>query len=316
MPRSRRNTVTRRLANGEVKTYTYGGNGSRVDEPPERTVADLIRAYKESPDFTHKKPDTQHLYRHALKHIDGIRHFPLDQVEPEDVDTIREDLANTPGIANATLAVLQKMFQLARRRRWVTSNPVSGIERFETGEGEPWPTWAIDRFRAKASDEWVFRFDLALLTVQRRGDIVRARWSAYDGTGIEFLQQKSGSLVYMPVPQLVEELNARKKATKGLTIIADARGRPYTPKSFSNAWNEEMKRIGLHGKGLKFHGLRHTGLTWMAERGATESQLAAASGHQTLAMVRRYTKRANQRQMATVAASLLPVLAKRQNNGA
>lgn len=312
MPRSRRNVVRRRLANGEVKEYRYAG-AARIEAERQRTMADLIEAYKASSYWTRLSPNTQRIYRHAFKRIDNLRPIPVSMIGPEHIEDIREGLSDRPGMANLTLALLQSIFKVGRKRKWIASNPVTEIERFDTGEGGPWPMWAIERFRQHATAEWVFRMDLALLTVQRRGDLVKARWSSYDGSGIEFIQEKTGSVVYLPVPQLVEALNARRKAAKGLTIVADRLGRPISPKSFTNAWNTEMKRVGLHGKGLKFHGLRHTGLTWMAERGATEHQLAAASGHQSLAMVRRYTQHANQRQMASAAVSLLPTLAKRQN---
>lgn len=320
MPRSRRNTVTRRLASGEIKTYHYAA-GNRVEPERAHTMADLILAYKgsatspPSSDWADLSPNTQRIYRAALKKIDGMRPLPLSVIGPEDIDEIREKLSRQPGMANLTLAVLQSMFKLAKRKKWVTVNPVSEVERFETGEGEPWPQWAIDQFRKKASAEWVFVMDLALMTAQRRGDLVRARWSSYDGQGIEFLQEKTGSLVYIPVPSLKEELDARRKAAKGLTIIAGRYGRPYTPQGFSTAWRGVMEKAGLHNRGLRFHGLRHTALTWMAERGATEFDLMSVSGHQDAAQVRRYTKRADQRKRAARAVTFLPVLAKRQNSG-
>lgn len=320
MPRSRRNTVKRRLASGEVKTYTYVGDRP-VQAEKARTVGDLILVYKGSattkPSSAWSKlsPSTQRIYRCALNKLDGLRQVPLSLIDSEHIEVVREDLSDTPGMANLTLAVMQAMFKIAKKRKWIGANPVAEIERFETDEGEPWPMWAIDHFRAHASAEWVFVMDLALMTGQRRGDLVKARWSDYDGRGIEFLQQKTGSFVYVPVPSLVDQLDARKKAAKGLTIIAGRFGRPYTPHGFSTAWVKAMSDIGLHGKGFKFHGLRHTALTWMAERGATENQLAAVSGHLNLSQLRRYTKRANQRQLAGAAVTFLPTLAKRQKDG-
>jgi len=320
MARSRRNTVRRRLASGEIKTYTYVGD--RPVEPEKaHTMADLILAYRGSstvkPAHAWSKLSlgTQHAYRCALTKLDALRGVPLALIGSEHIEMVREELSGTPGMANVTLAVMQAMFKIAKKRKWVAANPVAGIERFETDEGEPWPQWAIDHFREKAPADWVFAVDLALMTAQRRGDLVKARWSDYDGRGIEFLQQKTGSRVYLPVPSLVDELNARRKAATGLTIISGRFGRPYTPHGFSTAWVRTMEAIGLHGKGLKFHGLRHTALTWMAERGATEYELMSVSGHRNASQVKRYTKRANQRKMAERAVAYLPVLAKRQNEG-
>lgn len=314
MPRLRPNTVKRRLASGEVKTYHYVA-GKAVEPERPVTMADLIRLYKQHSAWTSLAPESQIAYGHALQKIDGLRPVPLALIDTDHIESIRENLSGTPAMANIVLAVLQKMFKIARKRKWVQVNPVTDVERFETEEGEPWPMWAVEHFRAKCTDEWLFRFDFTLLSCQRRGDVVRARWDAFDGVGVTFHQQKTGSIAYVPLPQLVDELTARKKAAKGLTIIARRDGRPYSADTFSAGWHEELKRIGLGGKKLTMHGLRHTGLTWMAEGGATEHQLASVSGHMNLNEVRRYTKRANRRRMAADAVVLLPTLAKRQNTG-
>lgn len=315
MPRLRRNTVTRKLASGEVKTYHYAA-GSSLEPEKQPTMADLIVAYKKHSAWTKLAPESHKTYGHALSKIDSLRPLPLSMIDADQIEIIRESLADTPAMGNITLALLQSMFKVGRKLKMVATNPVKEIERFDLGKGEPWPMWAVEHFREKCSDEWLFRFDLILLSCQRRGDIVRARWNAYDGVGVAFHQQKTGVLAYVPLPQIVDQLNARRTAAKGLTIIADAQGRPYTPDTFSASWHAELKRIGLGRKRLTMHGLRHTGLTMMADNGASEHQLAAVSGHQNLAEVREYTKRANQRKLAAHAVTLLPMLAKRQNTGA
>lgn len=314
MPRSRPNKVTRRLASGEIKTYHYAG-GKAVEPEKPATVADLIAVYKKHSAWMTLAPDSQAAYLQALAKLDSLRSIPLPLVDSDVIEGVRENLSGTPSMANITLAVLQMMFKIAKKRKWVAVNPVIGVERFETGEGEPWPMWAVEQFRAKCTDEWLFRFDFTVLSCQRRGDLVRARWDAWDGKGITFHQQKTGSFAYVPMPQMADDLAERKKAAKGLTIITDSKGRPFSPDTFSAAWHHEMHRVGLGGKRLTLHGLRHTGLTWMADGGATEHQLAAVSGHQNLAEVRRYTRRVNQKKLAADAVVLLPTLAKRQNIG-
>lgn len=314
MPRSRRNTVTRRLADGSTKTYRYEG-GKAVAEAPARTLGTLIQTYRQHSYYTTLAPSTQETYRQALRILEGLRHFALATFASEDIEQLREELSSRPGMANLVLAVLGKMLRLARKLRWMAHNPIADVDRFESGEGEPWPGWAIDQFREKASAEWVFVMDLTLMTAQRRSDVIAFRWKGYDGAGIAFTQKKTGTVMWVPVPQLVPELDRRKREAKGLTIVTDAHGRPYTPRAFSRAFSKAVADAGLAGKGLKFHGLRHTTLTWAAENGATAHDLAALGGHQSLQDVKRYTKRARQKVGASRAASVLPLLAKRQNGG-
>lgn len=48
-------------------------------------------------------------------------------------------------------------------------------------------------------------------------------------------------------------------------------------------------RAAIGRDGLHFHDLRHTGLTWLAQAGATDGDLMIYGGHSTLAMVAKYT---------------------------
>jgi integrase len=323
MARSRRNTVTRRLADGTLKTYVYDGS-KRVAGPAEakaRTIGDLIRVYKAHPYFTKLAPSTQKAYRTALWKLEGIRDFQLATFSAEDVDEIHEAMAETPGMANMVMAVLKRMLKIARKKKWIATNPAADVERYETGEGEPWPGWAIDHFRSKAPAEWVFVIDLFLLSAQRRSDVIAFTLGGWDGRGMRFVQKKTGTHMYVELPQLADDLNRRKAAAKGgqvasLTFLKDGRGRPYTPDGFTAAFNKVVRDVGLGGKGLVVHGLRHTGLTWAAEGGATAHAVAALGGHQSLQDVRRYTKRADQKRLSSSAVAVLPTLAKRQNGGA
>jgi integrase len=52
------------------------------------------------------------------------------------------------------------------------------------------------------------------------------------------------------------------------------------------AWAEALKRAKVFN--LRFHDLRHTFATYAAESGASNIELAAAMGHETLQMLLRY----------------------------
>jgi integrase len=53
------------------------------------------------------------------------------------------------------------------------------------------------------------------------------------------------------------------------------------------------------------HGLRHAGLTRLANAGASPHQIQAWSGHRTLALVSRYTAKADQARLAEQGANIL-----------
>lgn len=62
--------------------------------------------------------------------------------------------------------------------------------------------------------------------------------------------------------------------------------RPVTPSGWRLAFNAAVKRAGLED--VRPHDLRHTGLTWAAQAGATTGELMARAGHTTPTVAMRY----------------------------
>src|SRR5262249_9160421 len=82
-------------------------------------------------------------------------------------------------------------------------------------------------------------------------------------------------------------------------IISDARGRPT--KLIAAA----AERAGLPARCVA-HGLRKAALRRLAESGGTTKEIAAVSGHRSLAEIERYTARADQVGLARSAIAKLP----------
>jgi integrase len=82
-----------------------------------------------------------------------------------------------------------------------------------------------------------------------------------------------------------------------LTFITTAAGAGFSAAGFVNAFREWCDGAGLPQR-CSAHGLRKAGLTRHADAGATEHQLAAIGGFESLSQVRIYTKAANRRRLA------------------
>jgi len=74
------------------------------------------------------------------------------------------------------------------------------------------------------------------------------------------------------------------------------RGQAFTARNFSQWFRRECERVGL--KGLSAHGLRKAACRRLAEAGCSANEIAAISGHASLAEVARYTRRADQAKLA------------------
>ena len=60
-------------------------------------------------------------------------------------------------------------------------------------------------------------------------------------------------------------------------------------------WDNFNEARTAAGVTLRFHDLRHTGLTWLAQNGATVGELQAWAGHTTPAVAMRYQHLAQDR---------------------
>jgi len=70
--------------------------------------------------------------------------------------------------------------------------------------------------------------------------------------------------------------------------------RPFTQDLFYKKFQKTVKKAGLDSTKYKFHGLRYRGLTELAEAGCSVYEIMAISGHKSIAMIEKYTKKANQ----------------------
>ncbi|MBS4046549.1 MAG: tyrosine-type recombinase/integrase [Alphaproteobacteria bacterium] len=301
MPNSR-NTVKRRLKDGSVKTYVYDRK-PKGKPPAANTVGWLRRIYLAGPDFAALAPSTQKYYKIMLHYLDGVRHMPVQDVEMGHIAHIRDRLAaDRPGMANLFVGVCSALFKWARLRgHRKGDNPAHGIPKLQLGERGAWPDSALLKAESEMQGPIRLAFMLALHTGQRQGDVIGMTWSQFDGQGISLRQGKTGVDLYIPAtPALKAALEAAREGRGAVQIVAGPKG-AYSLQGFRYAWDCEMKRIGMHGQGLLFHGLRHTALTRLAEAGCSEREIMAISGHKSPTTVSRYVRLANQRTMAEAA---------------
>src|SRR5215831_18352500 len=71
----------------------------------------------------------------------------------------------------------------------------------------------------------------------------------------------------------------------------------YDGENLSHDLPEALARIGLTGR-LNVHGLRYLAAINLADAGCTAHEIASVTGHHTLAMVQKYTEKANRRRLA------------------
>jgi integrase len=100
-------------------------------------------------------------------------------------------------------------------------------------------------------------------------------------------QQKTGKEV--PIPVLADELRNAIAVVPAdqMTFLQTHLGQPYTAGGFYNFFKDAMRKAGLPAD-LALHGLRKAFCCHLADAGVEAADIAAISGHLTLAMVQKY----------------------------
>jgi integrase len=166
----------------------------------------------------------------------------------------------------------------------------------------------VEKFEKRYAVGTKARLALALLlyTGQRRSDVVLfGRQHVRDGA-LKFTQVKGRNrapkrLVLPVLPELQEIIDATP--TGDLTFLITQFGKPFTANGFGGWFRRRCDEAGLPH--CSAHGLRKAGASIAAENGATESQLMAIFGWETMKEAARYTKAARQQKMARDAMPLL-----------
>lgn len=311
-------TVRKRLADGTIKTYSY----QRQPKPTEPrylrdSVGALVVAFKQSPEWANKSWRTHLNYLNYLRDLERLANVTARDIKRRDILELRDAVAQRsgPAAANYFVQVCSAVFGWAVHREWIDVNPASGIKKLPCRSLQAWTAEQAEQAMQKLPEPLRRAVLLGMYTGQRRGDLCSMRWSAYDGTCLLVNQQKTKVELRIPVhARLRDELTVWKREATSTHILTSARGTPWTPTNLSDSLPPALQKAGLP-KGLNVHGLRKLAATLLAEAGCTTHEIAAITGHKTLAMIAFYTKSVDQQKLAQAAISRLKTIPVSQESG-
>lgn len=136
------------------------------------------------------------------------------------------------------------------------------------------------------SGQWVaFAFYLALETAMRKGEILSLRWKdiAFTARHAHLDNTKNGEERYVPLSKAaIELLRFVKEPTPEDAVV------PVQTGYFDKLFREAKQAVGL--KHIHFHDSRREAATTMATKLSNVLELAAVTGHKSLAMLQIYYK--------------------------
>jgi len=199
---------------------------------------------------------------------------------------------------NRYLATLSHLFTTAVKEwRLVDHNPVRDISKKKESRGRT--RFLSDEERdalleACQASTWPDLHTLVLLAIStgaRRGELIRLKWTDIDLKKARAVvhETKNGDPRTLPlVGKALEALRALKlqNSARSEYVFPQPSGFPGPYEAFDAHWYTALKAAGIEN--LRFHDLRHTTASYLAQQGASLLEIADTLGHRTMTMVKRY----------------------------
>jgi integrase len=277
------------------------GQPTRVEIGAGRTKPGTVNAaivgYYSSVVFRSLAAGTQKLQRSILERFRAEHGDKRIALLPRDF-IIRALGKRPPSVARNWLKTLRALLQFAIAEGF--DDPTQGVKppRVKTDGFHTWTEEEIEQYEARHSVGTRARLAFALLlyTAQRRSDVIGMGRQHMRNGMIAVRQQKTGTTLQIPVHRKLEEALAGVPE-KQMSFLVTERRVPFTFAGFGNWFRECCIEAGLPRR-CSAHGLRKAACRRLAEAGCTAHQIAAISGHLSLREVERYTKAANQAELA------------------
>jgi integrase len=270
----------------------------RRKEPLKGTFAEVLAAYKASPDYKRLGAHTLRAYAPILTKIhEKWGTLPLVALDDPEVRrrflTWRDSMADRPRTADMAIGVLKHVLHWAEERVYITSNQAAPIGRLHSTNKSD-AVWTPDDIAAVlgcASRELAWAIELALMTGLRQSDVIRLAWNHREGDAFGLRTAKRGRMVTIPITApcgvLLERIEKR-----GPVILTTHRGaRPWTADGLRSSFAKACKAAGVK---RTFHDLRRTAATGLVAAGLESGQVAAIMGwseSDVEAMKRKYVSR-------------------------
>lgn len=212
----------------------------------------------------------------------------------------------TTATVNRYLASLSSVLNFALDRDLIDAHPMKGgkVRKLAESTGRRRILTAEEEGRlmeaARASTWHMLPLFLrmCLTTAARRGEVLKLRWADVhlDDSIAVLPKSKNGRARALPLVSDVKAALAEAKKVRPLAsdfVFFDPKD-PEHPKNINAVWKTCRAAAGLLNDRedpldkVVLHTTRHSAVTRMLKGGANLAQAAAVSGHQTLAMLKRY----------------------------
>jgi integrase len=292
--------VRRVMQDGTVKLYRYPAY-KKPRKSLGDTVGELITSWEGSPEWRALADSTKAGYATYLRPLIGMERVRIKDVSRRELIAIRNAIAaeRGNGAATAFVRTTSALFGWAIEAGHIDYSPMIKVKRLPGGHLPAWSAADVEMALPALPEHLRRPIILALYTGQRRGDLIRMPWSAYDGTRIKLVQEKTDAPLTIAVPEeLRAELDAWRASASATLILTNKFGRPWKASNLSKQLGDALTEIDGFPPHRNIHGLRKLAAANLAQAGCTLHEIASITGHKSLAMLQLYTASIDQERAA------------------
>jgi len=184
------------------------------------------------------------------------------------------------------------VFNYAISKDYLSESPVKNIKSLEEPGGRlrylsnEEKTSLLEACRHSHWDKLFLIVLMAITTGARKGELERLKWSDIDfDRGLAYVHQtKNGEPRVLPLTQQV--LTEMGRVDRNSELIFNSSIKPTKAYEFRKEWIKALKRADI--KDFRFHDLRHTSASYLAQNGASLLEIADVLGHKQIQMTKRY----------------------------
>ncbi|MBK1631203.1 integrase [Thiohalocapsa halophila] len=294
----------------KVETGAADPLEDRQREARGESVRDLCAAYMERHGNAKRsaRDDARRIRQHVLPAWGGLK---VKAVKRADVAALHSRIgkAGKPYEANRTLALLSKIFELARRWGYIPEdhgNPARDIDKFSEAKRDRWLTpEELPRLAQAINEEpneaarhalWLY-----LLTGARKSELLRARWAdvSFERAELRLPETKAGGVHYIPLSGPALALLRQIPRTDGNPYIFPGRGARGAPPeeraaapahlvNIDKPWQRVRKAAGVED--VRLHDLRRTVGSWLAQSGNSLHLIGRVLNHSNASTTQVYAR--------------------------
>lgn len=230
------------------------------------------------------------IFEWLQNHLNDYRLNDITKEVVENIAQIKESSGVAPATVNRMLALLRSVLNRACKQwEWIDKVPHFQMRK-EDNKRIRWITWEeSQRLLRELPEHARDKAKFSLATGLRAFNVSFLEWTEVDLVqkliSIPASKMKGGRDFHLPLNQDAIDI-IRKQIGQHHQYVFVYEGQP-TKKCSTRSWKKALTRAGI--KDFKWHDLRHTFFSWLAQNGATIQQLLDLGGWSRIEMALRYS---------------------------